>query len=281
MSTYCYLNGDMVALEDAKISVLDRGFIFGEGIYEVIPIMKGRPFFLNDHLERLSANLVDARINNPHTFFEWKNLISSLTEINKIKNCKLYIQVTRGAFERNHGYPSTSSVPTVFAMTSPLTLAQRPTSLKAVTLLDDRWERCKIKNTSLYANTQLKSHAHLLGADEALLHKHGFITEGASSSVFFVVEKNIVLTPPLSQNILPGITRKVVLMLLKKLKLKYSESKVSLKDARGAKEIWLASSSNGISCVKDLDCVVIGDGMSFPVATRVYKTLIEMMSSKS
>ncbi len=268
----CYLNGDYVDLADARVSALDRGFIFGEGIYEVIGVHSRKPFAVSHHLNRLDLNLSEMGLSNPLSSEAWSNLISNLISRNQCVFGTVYIQVTRGSAPRNHEFPN-SICPTVFAMISESKADKELEKVVAITTEDERWKGCHIKTTSLFANTRLRNLAASKGAAEAILTHDGYLTEGASSSVFIVSTDGEIYTSPLKSNILPGITREVVIRLSVSMGTPVIEEKIAISRLRTADEIWLTNTSSGIRCVSRLDEGIVGDGQHYEVAQRFHKQL--------
>ena len=268
----CYLNGDYIDLKDAKVSALDRGFIFGEGVYEVIEIHQGRVFARKQHLDRLQDSLDDMGIVNPLSEEEWSQVIQRLIFLNNCINSIVYIQITRGSAPRSHEFPAKEN-PTLFAMMAPSKATKELELIRAITAEDERWARCYVKTTSLYANTRLHNFARNKGGQETILHRHGFVTEGASSNVFVVSKNGTVYTTPLWLNILPGVTRGVILELAEELDVSVLEQEISLDMLKAAREIWLTSTSSGLRCVSSLDNKMVGNGTDYPVAQRLHEYL--------
>jgi D-alanine transaminase len=207
-----YLNGEFMPIEKAVIPVLDRGFIFGDGVYEVIPVYSRLPFRLGEHLERLQASLDSIRLGNPHEANTWQELITRLVGLNEPEDQSLYLQVTRGVARRDHAFPA-NTAPTVFIMSSPLlppTAEQISDGVGAITASDNRWARCNVKSTSLLPNVLLRQLAVDAGCAETLLVRDGQLTEGSASNAF-VVSNGIILAPPKSNLMLPVITYDLVL----------------------------------------------------------------------
>ena len=198
----CYLNGEFLPLAQAKVSVLDRGFIFGDAIYEVLIAQGGRIFALAEHLARLERSLTAVAIANPLTAAEWGSMLRQLVADNGDGDQSIYVQVTRGVAERDHGFPP-GIAPTVFAMSRALEAKTGPQRVDAIVVEDNRWLRCDIKSTALLPNVLLRNQALAAGAYEAILVRDGCITEGSASNVF-VAHNGRVMTPPLSHLILPG-----------------------------------------------------------------------------
>ena len=257
-----YFNGILLPLSEVRISPLDRGFLFGDGVYEVIPAYGGKLFQLGAHLKRLQYSLDGIRLGNPHTNRQWTALLNNLIAQNGGGNQALYLQVTRGADTgRDHGFPK-NVPPTVFAMCAPL--AELPATLlehgaKAVTLEDIRWQRCDIKSVSLLGNVLLRQTAVDQGCNEAVLVRDGHATEGTASSLF-IVHQDVLIAPPKSADLLPSITRDLVLGLAAQHHVQHREARIPLAQLRSAQEIWFASSTREIYPVTELDGRRVGDG---------------------
>ncbi|MBL1263117.1 D-amino acid aminotransferase [Candidatus Methylomicrobium oryzae] len=253
-----YLNGRYLPVEEAHISVLDRGFLFGDGVYEVIPAYRGRLFEFESHLARLENSLAAVRIDNPHTPEEWRGILAPLLEDGTDQY--VYLQITRGAApKRDHLFPE-NVPPTVFAMSSPIPpYPERDTGIRAVCLEDSRWDNCHVKAITLLANVLLRQEAAECGGAEAVLVKNGFVTEGSSSNVFAVLN-GVLVTPPLSRDILPGITREVILKICRESHISCREQLIAADDLRQADEIWIASSVREIVPVVELDGRPVGGG---------------------
>lgn len=257
-----YFNGTFLPLSDVHISPLDRGFLFGDGVYEVIPAYGGKLFHLDAHLKRLQYSLDGIRLHNPYTSAHWTMLLNDLVAMNGGGNQALYLQVTRGADSgRDHAFP-VKITPTVFAMCTPLT--ETPTTLlengaKAVTLEDIRWQRCDIKCVSLLGNVLLRQIAMDQGCNEAVLIRDGYATEGTASSIF-MVQDQVIITPPKGEELLPSITRDVVIELAMQHRLACQEARIPMAQLHSAQEIWFASSTREIYPVTELDGHKVGDG---------------------
>lgn len=258
-----YLNGAFGPLHELRVSVLDRGFIFGDGVYEVVPVYGARLFRLEEHLARLENSLSAVAMGNPHPREEWSSLLAALVEHNGGGDQAVYVQVTRGAAPRNHAFPDDTPL-TVFAMSKLLAERLEPPPVGAVTRPDNRWGRCDIKSTALLANVLLRQQAVEVGASEALLLRDGQLTEGAASNVF-VVREDFVVTPPKGPAILPGITRDLVIELAQAADLPCIEGRVSEAALRDAAEIWMTSSTMEVTPVVELDGVPVGSGHPGPV----------------
>jgi D-alanine transaminase len=262
-SNTVYLNGEYLPLDEAKISVMDRGFLFGDGIYEVIPSYSGHLFHFQDHMERLEHSLSSIRLLNPYDREQWLAILMPLLDASR--NQSIYLQITRGvASKRDHAFPKNVS-PTVFAMCSDIVcFADLDTGAKAISIDDSRWELCNVKATTLLANILLRQQAVEQGCAEAVLVKDGYVTEGAASNIFAVID-GILITPPKGHEILPGITRDVILEIAGQNNIAYSEDIISLDALKTASEIWLSSSTREIIPVVLLDNEVIGLGTPGPL----------------
>lgn len=272
-----YLNGEYLPLEEAKISVLDRGFLFADGVYEVIPAYGGRLLRLQEHMDRLQTNLDAIRLANPLLAEEWNNIFERLLKDNPSEDQSVYLQVTRGvAAKRNHGFPD-EVTQTVFIMVNELQAVNkeelRP-GVSAITLDDIRWKACNIKSISLLGNILLRQQAHDNNAAEAILINDGNAVEGAASNVF-IVKDNVIITPPTSFCLLPGVTRDLILELAKKHHFKYQVRDIVEDELFSADEIWLTSSTKEILPVVELNAKPVANGQSGPMWERmidVYQT---------
>lgn len=262
-----YLNGQYLPLNEAKVSVLDRGFLFGDGIYEVIPSYSGRLFHFQEHMERLENSLATIRLANPHTREQWLNIVTPLLE--GTQDQYIYLQITRGtAPKRDHGFPENTPA-TVFAMRSPIVpMAERDTGVKVVTMPDSRWKLCNTKAITLLANILHRQEAIDQNCAEALLVKDGYVTEGAASNVFAVID-GVLTTPPKSTDILPGITRDVILELAQKNGIPCKEESFTLVALKSATEIWITSSTREIIPVVECDEQIVADGKPGPVWHKI------------
>ncbi len=264
-----YLNGEFLPAGEARISVLDRGFIFGDGIYEVIPVYGGRLFRLPHHLERLDHSLEGIRLANPMSHPRWQEVLEELIRRNGGGDQSLYLQITRGVAERDHGFPPDTE-PTVFAMSKPLEAVSPGLSsgISAMTVEDIRWRWCNIKAIALLPNILLRQQAIDQGAAEAIMLRDGFVTEGTASNIF-IVKEGVVSTPPKSNLLLPGITRDLVVELCQRNGVPCVEAPVSEQQLREAAELWITSSTKEILPVIRLDDGVIGDGRPGPLWRRL------------
>ncbi len=266
-----YLNGEFIPAQQATVSVFDRGFLFGDGVYEVIPAYGGRLFRLEHHLDRLQRSLDGLRIANPYTRAQWSSVLQALTQRAGSIDQSVYVQVTRGVAQmRTHAFTEAGS-PTVFAMSSALGAVdpeRRAQGVQTITHEDIRWHRCDLKTTAMVANVLLQQLAREAGAEETLLHRDGRIIEGASSNVFVVVQ-DVVVTPPPGPELLPGITRDLVLELARENGLPWREDEIPLRSLAKVSELWLTSGSREVMPVIAVDRQPIGDGVPGPVWRRV------------
>jgi D-alanine transaminase len=258
-----HLNGEFMPIEQAKISVLDRGFIFGDGVYEVIPVYSRRPFRLEEHLARLQVSLDAIRLANPHPLPKWTELIGKIIAGNPWEDQNVYLQVTRGAAKRDHAFPK-GIAPTIFLMASELVTPSAElveNGAAAIVLPDFRWLRCDIKSTSLLGNCMLRTLAADQGCVEAILVRDGQLTEASASNVF-IVKNATVLAPPKTHLILPGITYDVVVELLRANAIPLEVRPVAESELRSADEIWVTSSSREVLAITTLDAKPVGTGES-------------------
>lgn len=268
--TQVYLNGNFMAPDQARISPLDRGFLFADGVYEVIPAYNGVLFRFDEHLQRLERSLAEIGIHNPHDPAQWHSLCDSLVAHNGGGNLSVYLQITRGAAQkRDHAFPVPPVTPTVFMMTSPVAVpaADSPDTAQgslAITLDDIRWARCDIKSISLLPNSLLRQQAVEAGAAEAILLRDGFVTEGSASNVF-IVRNGTIFTPPKCHAILGGITRDLVVELCVAEGLPVAEEEISESQLRQAEEIWVTSSTREIVPIIQLNNSPVGSGQPGPV----------------
>ena len=257
--------------EQASIPILDRGFIFGDGVYEVIPVYGGHPFRLEEHLARLDNSLNAIRIKPPMNHLQWSELLADLIKRNGDGDQSIYLQITRGVAKRDHALPS-GVAPTILAMSNPLITpsnAEFEAGIKAITAEDNRWQNCHIKATSLLANVLLRQLAIDAEATETLLIRDNKVTEGAASNLF-LIEHGTVITPPKSNYLLPGITRDLVLELAIKEKLRTEERDILASELGKADEVWITSSTKEIMPVTSLDGIAVGKGKPGPVWRQVF-----------
>ena len=268
----CYLNGAYLPLNEAKVSPFDRAFLFGDAVYEVVPIYGSRLFRLRQHLDRLNRSLAGIRMPPAMSHGDWAHVCQELISRNAADQGHLYMQVSRGAeFGRNHAWPE-GLKPTLFAYCTeldPLPDALLENGVAAVTATETRWARRDIKATALLANILLKKLAADAGAFETIMLENGELTEGSSTTVH-VVKNGVIHTPPNSHHILPGTTRDVVTELADLLSVRNSSAAVSESALRGADEIWLAFSTRGVLPVTKLDGEPVGSGVPGPLFKRIH-----------
>ena len=260
-----YLNGEFIPLEKAQVSVLDRGFTFADGVYEIIPVFSGQPFRLTEHLNRLRNSLDGISLELDYDREKWQSLVDKLLNLNQVaEDSSIYIQVTRGVGERNHFYQA-GFTPTVFIFYKPLQQMDVSRGVSAILHEDIRWQYCHIKAVALLPNVLLKQLARDKdGSLEAILYRDGYITEGAASNVF-IVNGDTVTTPPKSNRLLPGITRDLVVELIRKSDYQCLEVPVTRTELLQADEIWITSSTLGIAPVVRLDGKPVSGGRPGPV----------------
>lgn len=268
----CHLDGRLLPLAEARVSPLDRSFLFGDGIYEVIPVHGGRPFRPAAHLSRLERSAAGLRLRNPHGRDAWLTLLDELVAANGGGEQYVYLQLSRGAeWGRNHA-PLPDIPPTVFAYSSPWPEPASSTlaaGLACITAEDNRWGRCDIKSTALLANVLLRQRAVDAGAAETILLAGGMLREASASTVLAVIDGTVV-APPDSTHILPGTSRLVVEELCAALEIPCRAAGITEAQLRGAQEIWLSAATREVQPVTQLDGRVVGEGRPGPLWRRVY-----------
>jgi D-alanine transaminase len=276
MSDIAYINGEFLPLDQARVSVLDRGFIFGDGVYEVIPVYSRHPFRLPEHLRRLQRSLDAIRLANPSPDAEWVRLIGEIIARNTGDDQSVYLQVTRGVARRDHAFPKEAK-PTVFMMSSPLVTPARDlvdNGVPCITATDYRWLKCDVKSVSLLANCLLRQAAADAGAAEVVLFRDGYLTEASASNVF-AVSNGKLLSPPKNHLILPGITYDVVLELAASIRVPVELREIPEREVRSADEIWVTSSTKEVLAVVTLDGKPVGTGKPGPVFRKIYQAFQE------
>ena len=278
--TLCYLNGEYSSLRDAKVSVLDRGFVFGDGIYEVVPAYAGKLFRFDEHLARLDRNLAKLRIANPHSREQWlercRKLIAALTAQSGAADQLVYIQITRGVALRDHVMPADVR-PTVFMMCSlmkPASPEQRHAGVACVTARDFRWERGDIKSISLLGNVLARQMSADHGATETIMFRDGHLTEAAASNVW-VVHEGAVLGPPKSEHVLEGIRYDLIRELCEEVGIAYNLRPIAEADVFSADELLLSSATKEVLPVTTLDGQPVGHGALRGKPGPVYARLFE------
>ena len=271
MNDICYLNGEFLSLADAKISVLDRGFIFGEGLYEVMTAVECNLLHSKNHFKRLRDGAKDMQLEIPFSDSELYCLINEVLARNHFACCSVYLQFTKGPAPRNHFYPS-EYVPTLFIMTSPFKMPSCLDVVNAILLKDIRWQKCNVKSTSLYANTWAKTMAKTSGGEEAIFEREGILTEGATSNLFLVYEDR-VLTPKENEFILSGVTRELVLEILRRKNINYEETVIPTDSLWRADEVLLTSTTKGVVAVKAINGKPIGNGKNFNLGVEIFEAM--------
>jgi len=267
-----FLNGKYLPAGDAKVSVLDRGFIFGDGVYELVPVYSRVPFRLGEHLARLERSLAAVAIRNPYSREQWREIIFRLIDQQPFDDQGVYFQVTRGVAKRDHAFPKNVE-PTVFMMSNALVnppAEQVERGGAAVSAQDNRWLRCDIKSISLVGNVLLRQLSAEAGAAETILFRDGKLTEASASNVF-IVRRGVIQSPPKSSLILAGITYDVVAELAAANGLPLEFREITEKEVRAADEIWVTSSSKEVFAIVSLDGAKIGDGRPGPVFRRMHQ----------
>jgi D-alanine transaminase len=269
----CYLNGDLMPLREARVSPLDRSFLFGDGVYEVIPARASKPRRLASNLARLSHSLHELCIRNPHSAEQWTGIVGQLIAANGGGDIYVYLQVSRGAeYGRNHA-PLPDIEPTVFGFCAPLPMPTAEVLERGVTCVtasDTRWARCDIKSVALLANVLLRQQAVEAGAGEIVLLRDGHLTEASASSVEVIIDGEI-RTPPNSAQILPGTTRSLIEELADQHGIARRVAAVSEAQLRAADEVWLTAATRGVIAVTTLDGKAVGNGSPGPLWRRMHQ----------
>jgi len=269
-----YLNGEYMPIEEARISVLDRGFIFGDGVYEVIPVYSRKAFRLAEHFRRLQCSLDGIKLANPHSDGEWAGITNELIARNSGDDQYLYLHITRGVAKRDHAFPNPPVRPTVFMMSNPLSVppeALLQSGVGAVTAQDNRWLRCDIKSISLLPNVLLRQMAVEAGcAETVLIRDDSFMTEGAASNIF-VVSNGRLLAPPKDNLMLPGITYDVILEIAAANNIPFEVRKIAVGELFAADELLLTSSTKEVLAITRLDGKPVGNGKPGAMFASLHK----------
>ena len=266
-----YLNGAFLPFEEARLPIMERGFLFADGIYEVSAVLDGRLVDNAAHLARLDRSLAEIGIANPYDAGEWERLETELVARNALSEGLVYMQVTRGVHERDFAFPPADTAPTVVMFTQAKNVSRNPLAEKGaavVTVEDLRWKRRDIKSVALLAQVLAKQAAAEAGVAEAWMHEDGFVTEGSSSTAFIITGDGEIVTRPLSTALLPGITRAAVLRL--------AERPFSVEEAKGAQEAFYTSASSFVMPVVSIDGRTLGDGRPGPLTRRLRDLYLEM-----
>jgi D-alanine transaminase len=266
-----YLNGVFGPLSEAKISVLDRGFIFGDGIYEVVPIYSGKPFRMDHHLARMARSLAKLEIQQPMNPAQWASLVHDLIAQFPHETCMVYIQISRGVAKRDHAFPVPAVTPTVFAMVAPMvppSAAVREKGVRMVSIPDMRWLHCDIKSVSLLGNVLAKQAAVNAGVDEVVQFRDGRLTEGASCNIWAVIDGKLV-APLKDHHVLEGIRYGLFEELCKQVGVPYELRVVSEQETRAADELMMSSATREVLSVVELDGKPVGAGVPGPVFKKL------------
>ena len=267
-----YLNGELIPLGEAKVSVLDRGFIYGDGVYELVPVYARQLFRLEHHLRRLQHSLDGIGLANPMSPTQWESTIRALVARQPFDDQGVYLQVTRGVAKRDHAFPA-GVAPTVFMMSNPLALPSREQverGVAVVTADDNRWRRCDLKTTSLLGNVLMRQFAVDHDAIETVMFRDGHLTEASASNVL-IVRDGVVIAPPKDNLILPGITYDATLEIARDAGVQLEVRPVPHAEAMHADEMWLSSSTKEVLAVTTVDGRPYGSGKPGPVFRRVWE----------
>ncbi|WP_066456741.1 D-amino acid aminotransferase [Castellaniella caeni] len=277
-----YLNGEYVRLGDARVSVLDRGFIFGDGIYEVVPCYHGKPFLMDKHLARLTRSLAAIRLDAGRDAQAWQRLmLDTLQRSGQRGDCIIYLQVTRGVAKREHGFPAHSQA-TVFCMVSPLKRPdahKRDDGMSAVSMVDERWLHCEIKSVSLLGNVLSKQYATDAGVDEVLQFRDGNLSEGSSCNIW-VVKDGVLRAPVRDHHILEGIRYGFLVSLAERLGIPFEARAISQEEVAQADELMLSSATKEVLPITRFDGKPVGSGKPGAVYARLraaYDAAIESL----
>ncbi|MEM6824879.1 MAG: D-amino-acid transaminase [Pseudomonadota bacterium] len=277
MSRIVYVNGDYVAEEAAMVSVFDRGFLFADGVYEVTSVLGGKLIDFAGHARRLSRSLSELEIDNPLSEEAWLDIHRELVAQNGIEDGLVYLQVTRGAADRDFAYPE-GATPTVVLFTQAKPgLAESPaskTGIKVISLPDIRWGRRDIKTVQLLYPSMAKMAAKKAGADDAWMIEEGFVTEGSSNNAY-IVKGGTIVTRHLGNEILHGITRAAVLRFAREAQMQVEERPFTIDEAKGADEAFITSASTFVMPVVEIDGAPLGGGTPGPVASRLREIYLE------
>lgn len=277
MTRTVYVNGDYVPENEAKVSIFDRAFLFGDGIYEVTAVLNGKLIDYQPHLDRLHRSLKELEMEQPISDDELLRMHEELRDRNNLTEGLIYMQITRGVAERDFAYPETAKQ-TVIAFTQEKNLTESPNALNGVaviTIPDIRWQRRDIKSTAMLAQAMGKQVAKQAGCYEAWMVEDGHITEGTSCSAFIVLDGNVLVTRPLSNSILPGVTRRAILRLAENGDVTMEERLFTVEEAKSASEAFLTSASSFVTPVVKIDDVTIGDGTPGPVTGKLRDLYLE------
>ncbi|WP_251864318.1 D-amino acid aminotransferase [Achromobacter sp. Marseille-Q4962] len=266
-----YLNGEFLRLDEAKVSVLDRGFIFGDGIYEVVPVYNGNAFRMAEHLDRLDRSLAALRIASPLDRAGWIDLVAELIARGGMPTCLIYLQVTRGVYKRDHAFPPEPVAPTVFGMASawsPPSAEQRARGISAIGIPDERWLHCEIKSVSLLGNVLARQQAVDAHVDEVVQFRDGYLTEGSSSNIW-VVSQGKLLAPPKNNLILEGIRYGLLGELAAETGIPFEARRITREEVERADELLVTSATKEVLPILSLDGKPVGSGKPGPVYAQL------------
>lgn len=275
-----YLNGEYLRLADAKVSVLDRGFIFGDGIYDVVPAYSARPFRMAEHLDRLERSLASIKIASDMQRLDWENLVTEMIHRSGLNDCMVYIQVTRGVAKRSHEFPL-NSTPTIFCMVSPFerpSTNERTMGLTAASIPDLRWLRCDIKSVSLLGNVLAKQAAVDAGVNEVLQFRDGYLTEGASTNIW-VAKNGVLMAPPLNNLILEGIRYRFLEELAMQCGIEFQARPISESEVEAADEIMFSSATREILPITQYNNKPVGNGLPGAVYKKLRAAYDQVINS--
>jgi D-alanine transaminase len=276
-----FLNGELTPLSEAKVSVLDRGFIFGDGIYEVVPIYAGKPFRMNNHLDRLGRSLKKLRIESPYTREEWVDLVQTLLQTSSAETCMVYLHITRGVAKRDHAFPVPTVKPTVFAMVAPMarpTVIAREQGLTAISIDDIRWLLCDIKSISLLGNVLAKQAAVDAKVDEVVQFRNDFLTEGASCNIW-VVKQGTLYAPPNDNLILEGIRYGLLQELCEQQGIPFVIGPIPKQGVSSADELMMSSATREVLPIVQLDGKPVGLGQPGPIYQKIRRAYDEAIEA--
>lgn len=277
MSRTVYVNGDYVPEEEAKISIFDRAFLFADGIYEVTAVLDGKLVDYDAHMERLHRSLKEIGMAQPISDAELRAMHEELARRNGITEGLIYMQITRGVAERDFSYPENAKQ-TIVAFTQVKALADTPKAragLRIITIPDIRWQRRDIKSTGMLAQAMGKQAAKEAGVDDAWMVEDGHVTEGTSNTAFIVLDDNRLITRPLSNSILPGITRRTILRLAEAGEITIEERNFTVDEAKAASEAFITSASSFVMPVVEIDGAMVGGGQPGPVTRKLRELYLE------
>ncbi|MDF1795058.1 MAG: aminotransferase class IV [Coxiellaceae bacterium] len=278
MKISVYLNGEFMPPEEAKVSVMDRGFLFADAVYEVVTVYNGRPFHLEQHLGRLAYSLQQAGIVCVKSQQEWLEIIHKLLEMtDSCQQQSIYIQVTRGVPTRRRYTETENLEPTVYVKCAPAIVKRHDDGIKTITVPETRWRRCDIKSTNLLATTMMQREAKQAGAMEAIIIDDNEVIEGSTSAVF-IVKDGVIKTRPLSSQLLGGVTRSTALLIAKQKKIPAEEVVITEAELRDADEVWVTGSSKEVMPVIQVDDDIIGKGKPGPIWKKVITAYRQLVS---